>query len=578
MPTQGVIVNGILDLRTFGAWEYIIESDFNTDLDYSSVITVIIPPEVSLIEDSFNNLTNLRKVILCGKILSIQGSFNRSPKLESMIYNKAIAKNTEDDSDFAQLTIQRSFAESYASHLDFSGIKKLQVYKSFRAYKDSDIQFYRTLTQVDLSCNGSLEELPLFLNNYGALLTFDTKNYYSVILHWRDIAPDEPIQLRYLILKSSGNSKDGIPINIRLDNNQRLENLKYIYCPPNTNLSLLFGSCIGVNYGGVTILCDKSVVVTDNLGVEVKTRMCSSVDEAMDIIKADFEEERALMSRYLPKANLIKADRDLLHSSFIPCITIYSKVFENPINTDLSKLSKLRFLWVERLTKTFGVRVSLDTYPSLGVKTSTDWYASFHYLDDNFDFHLIEAYKQFSPNFQVIKIYDSHNESIQLYKLPYYVPLHKSFRYPDLDFRAGDLFNIAVFENYLSAIVGGNPIPKKYVLNLLDVLEISLNLGVKKHSQNVLYRYDPLYDRVLEIEIAVNSREILNDIDIIENAEILSLVSFSYLYKRSFALPYSCCILIKGIYSLDEWVKQEPVQYKSIKSRLEKITDDNWYN
>ena len=110
------------------------------------------------------------------------------------------------------------------------------------------------------------------------------------------------------------------------------------------------------------------------------------------------------------------------------------------------------------------------------------------------------------------------------------------------------------------------------------MLEISLNLGVKKHSQNVLYRYDPLYDRVLELEIAVNSREILYDMGIIENAEILSLVSFSYLYKRSFALPYSCCILIKGIYSLDEWVKQEPVQYNSIKSRLEKITDDNWYN
>ena len=87
MPTQGVIVNGILDLRTFGAWEYIIESDFNNDLDYSSVITVIIPPEVSLIEDSFNNLTNLRKVILCGKILSIQRSFNKVSKWNG--YNKS---------------------------------------------------------------------------------------------------------------------------------------------------------------------------------------------------------------------------------------------------------------------------------------------------------------------------------------------------------------------------------------------------------------------------------------------------------------------------------------------------------
>lgn len=59
---ESIFDSKVLDLRTFGRWDWKLRNEFNEC--YSNIETVILPLELESVRNCFNDLPNLKKIIL----------------------------------------------------------------------------------------------------------------------------------------------------------------------------------------------------------------------------------------------------------------------------------------------------------------------------------------------------------------------------------------------------------------------------------------------------------------------------------------------------------------------------------
>lgn len=552
---ESIFGSKILDLRTFGRWDWKLRNEFNEC--YSNIETVILPLELESVRNCFNDLPNLKKIILCGGEFGITQSFNGSPKLESIVYQSTDSNHSKlglTNEDEVCCGFEYSFIKSCPNLLDFRGCYVEIASDCFYNMRDSRLEYYSSSGVLRLSCTRDILEIASFFLTYGkmTILNFEKEtkevDYYTI--EGYPCTDDLGINffgcfydsIRYLVLDCSESN----PKTISIRGITAFCNLKYIYCPSNKVLDISNMLGIGINYGKVTILCDNTVKVLGKRGTYT-VRHCTSISKAIDIMKADAYEEKHIMEQGIAKANILNIEKEYIHPASIQNIGRFATISHKEERTgDLEG-----FIWRERLLKTFGIEL-------------TDDFGAFNSPGDKFEYscerdgivHRINSIIPYRHNTMISRLSCNRVSKSALYGLPAYIFLQEEIHYPEIDFQPGDRLFMYHYKCFYSAIIEGKCVPKNYVHNISKIYSSLLRLGVYENKS--FFRLDALHGKVLQIEADYYYKypeelyAITEKMQQIENRRLLSGVDIDY---GNELLTEEMMLTVIQVYTLEDWIE-----------------------
>lgn len=587
----GITAGKVLDLGSFGRWNSELSGDFNHPSDYKEIVTVIIPPEVEKITDSFNSFPALKALILPGGSISIKNSFNNSPNIQTIYSRKPSIEKNLNPYFMNTVHISKSFLNTPIRNIDLSqyGLNNTYqgIYRSFRLQSPYDLAYFRELGRIRLSTNprGSIS-IPVNISSIAKIISIDTRNIQDFDISIHQNIDDNLSSIRYIIIERN-TTKIGYGSIYGL---HHLPNLKYIYLPSNIRINLYetILDC-GTNYGGVTLLCDESVELINLDTTTCKVMSCKSLSEAAKIISEDVKKEFEIMQTGLYKGKVVGLNKKYIHPSYIGRLSELSRL-EDSLDAGKDGIihdderSKIYFGKLH-IIQQFGMKISQEDidrnlYAELGGNEQEILYKTVAAENPFTGEKLLCSKVIFLSNSvqgRIVTVVGAGNTVKEQYLIPDYTWVYYLYYYAKLPIIFGDY--IAIEKSFLyhpeniAMVIQGKPIPEYLRKRILDLISNYLNLGGEyEYGECAFYRYDILYDRVFKITLSM-AEEVTPLVQSVMSSP-LSLDSFNELIKNS-DLSHTFRVA-KIYYSFNEWMKSNQRLYETLITKTQKILSKGW--
>lgn len=466
-----------------------------------------------------------------------------------------------------KILLQRCFKDVYLGTLYVTGLNKcdkITFRKCFRELTESMLGYYQHRGCIVSKFNGegakhSRDIAFGALPNSLKLLEIDLINTKELNLSFGAACVKF---LRYLLFKNTSKSCFRLSISGFL-----LHDIKYIYLPPNTylNLNYPFNAC-GMNYNGVTFLCDDSCHLVNIEATQHKIQLCKSFGEAYRIILADIEAERKVMEAYIPKAKLLNLADEWIHPSYI------SRVYEiKELTKEITEQKPIPYTWIPIFAEYFGemlISSSAEDKPLKSYPYVIDPLDTLKYFENNTSITITIGYA-YSDNDITHKIVNVQTDNVnKAYLFPYQTPFLSQATGAFL-LHKGDKIYFAGHHIYL--INQGKPIPWDVSGELLPELVVgNIALGIEQLRECTykVYMFNLKGAKLIECTLNTTCRD--------PSSSTLDSTKywFSYMVFNHYIIDTdnSYLLTIDGDYTLEDWVRLKPDKYRNIKDRLSKST------